>query len=121
MNDKIFLENTPPERQDQLRQYTLIIYVLYAVSIFVGLTSIAAIIMNYMKRDEVQGTWLASHFEWQIKTFWVTFITAIIGFILSFVLIGIPILFAISIWFIYRIVKGLVLFMDNKAIGDGWF
>ncbi|ENX42629.1 MULTISPECIES: DUF4870 family protein [unclassified Acinetobacter] len=121
MNDKIFLENTPSEKQDQLRQYTLIIYGLYALSIIVGLTSIAAIIMNYMKREEVQGTWLASHFEWQIKTFWVTLIIAVIGLVLSFVLIGIPILFAVSIWFIYRIVKGLVVFMDNKPISDGWF
>jgi uncharacterized membrane protein len=121
MNDNTFSKEIQPNNQDQLRQYTLIAYGLYAASIFVGLTSIAAVIMNYMKRNEVQGTWLASHFEWQIKTFWFTLIGAVIGFILSFVLIGIPILFAVSIWFIYRIVKGLVVFMDNKPIGDGWF
>ena len=121
MNDKTFLNDIQQNNQDQLRQYTLIAYGLYAASIFVGLTSIAAVIMNYMKRNEVQGTWLASHFEWQIKTFWFTLIGAVIGFVLSFVLIGIPILFAVSIWFIYRIVKGLVVFMDNKPIGDGWF
>lgn len=106
---------------DQLKQYTLIIYILYAASIIVGLTSIAAIIMNYIKRAEVQGTWLESHFEWQIKTFWITLIVAIVGALLSFILIGIPILFAITIWFIYRIVKGLIVFVDNKPIGDGWF
>lgn len=122
MSDNNFSQNIqPPSNQDQLRQYTLIIYVLYAASILVGLTSIAAIIMNYIKRDEVQGTWLASHFEWQIKTFWVTLIGAIIGFVLSFILIGVPILLAITIWFIYRIVKGLIVFVDNKPIGDGWF
>ena len=109
------------EQPRSTKTITLIAYGLYAASIFVGLTSIAAVIMNYMKRNEVQGTWLASHFEWQIKTFWFTLIGAVIGFVLSFVLIGIPILFAVSIWFIYRIVKGLVVFMDNKPIGDGWF
>ncbi|ENU30901.1 hypothetical protein EAH57_11145 [Acinetobacter sp. 2JN-4] len=121
MNDKTILGHNQPENQDQLKQYTLIIYVLYAVSIIVGLTCIAAIIMNYIKRDEVQGTWLASHFEWQIKTFWVTLIAGVIGFVLSFILIGIPILLAATIWFIYRIVKGLIVFNDNKPIGDGWF
>lgn len=121
MNDKTFLEDTSPNKQDQLRQYTLIAYGLYAASIFVGLTSIAAVIMNYIKRDEVKGTWLESHFEWQIKTFWITLIAGLIGFVLTFVLIGIPVLLAASIWFIYRIVKGLVVFMDNKPIGDGWF
>lgn len=121
MNDKTFLEDTSPNQQDQLRQYTLIAYGLYAASIFVGLTSIAAVIMNYIKRDEVKGTWLESHFEWQIKTFWITLIAGLIGFVLTFVLIGIPVLLAASIWFIYRIVKGLVVFMDNKPIGDGWF
>lgn len=121
MNDKTFLESTSPNKQDQLRQYTLIAYGLYAASIFVGLTSIAAVIMNYIKRDEVKGTWLESHFEWQIKTFWITLIAGLIGFVLTFVLIGIPVLLAASIWFIYRIVKGLVVFMDNKPIGDGWF
>ena len=121
MNDKTFLEDTSPNQQDQLRQYTLIAYGLYAASIFVGLTSIAAVIMNYIKRDEVKGTWLESHFEWQIKTFWITLIAGLIGFVLTFILIGIPVLLAASIWFIYRIVKGLVVFMDNKPIGDGWF
>lgn len=121
MNDKTFLEDTSPNKQHQLRQYTLIAYGLYAASIFVGLTSIAAVIMNYIKRDEVKGTWLESHFEWQIKTFWITLIAGLIGFVLTFVLIGIPVLLAASIWFIYRIVKGLVVFMDNKPIGDSWF
>lgn len=121
MNDKIFLNDIQPNNQDQLRQYTLIAYGLYAASIFVGLTSIAAVIMNYMKRNEVQGTWLASHFEWQIKTFWFTLIGAVIGFVLSFVLIGIPILFAVSIWFIYRIVKVLwCLWIINQSVMDGF-
>ena len=106
---------------DQLKQYNLITYILYIVGFFVGVTPIIAIIMNYLKRAEMRGTWLESHVNWQIKTFWFTLIGAVIGFVLSFVLIGIPILFAVSIWFIYRIVKGLVVFMDNKPIGDGWF
>ena len=121
MSENNFSNNTSEIVVDQLRQYTLITYILYALSVFIGLTSIAAIVMNYIKRGEVKGTWLESHFDWQIKTFWVSFVVAIIGWILSFVLIGIPILLAIAIWYIYRIVKGMIFFFDRKPIGQGWF
>ena len=52
------------------QRLTLIIYVLYLASFFVGITAIAAIIINYLKKDEVANTYLASHFRWQIRTFW---------------------------------------------------
>ena len=54
----------------QNKQYTLIIYVLQLVSLITGITAIIGVVMNYLKRDEVRGTILESHFEWQIKTFW---------------------------------------------------
>lgn len=122
MSDNHFSEQAQaPLEQDQLRQYTLIVYILYIASIVVGLTSIVAIIMNYIKRDEVKGTWLESHFSWQIKTFWYTLVIGLIGSLLTVVLIGFPILLAVGIWYIYRVVKGLIVFLDNKAIADGLF
>lgn len=122
MSDNHFSEQTQaPLEQDQLRQYTLIVYILYIASIVVGLTSIVAIIMNYIKRDEVKGTWLESHFSWQIKTFWYTLVIGLIGSLLTVVLIGFPILLAVGIWYIYRVVKGLIVFLDNKTIADGLF
>lgn len=122
MSDNHFSEQVQaPLEQDQLRQYTLIVYILYIASIVVGLTSIVAIIMNYIKRDEVKGTWLESHFSWQIKTFWYTLVIGLIGSLLTVVLIGFPILLAVGIWYIYRVVKGLIVFLDNKTIADGLF
>lgn len=122
MSDNQFSEQVQaPLEQDQLRQYTLIVYILYIASIVVGLTSIVAIIMNYIKRDEVNGTWLESHFSWQIKTFWYTLVVGLIGSLLTVVLIGFPILLVVGVWYIYRVVKGLIVFLDNKAIGDGLF
>ena len=50
----------------QLKQYNLITYILYILGFFVGLTPIVAIIMNYLKRNEMRGTWLESHSDWQI-------------------------------------------------------
>ncbi|GAA5007902.1 membrane protein [Acinetobacter puyangensis] len=121
INNNIHQTNPDFSNHESLRQYTLVIYILYALSIVVGITSIVAIIMNYIKREEVQETWLQSHFDWQIKTFWYTLLGGIIGFVLMLILIGYLVVFVVSVWFIYRIVKGLVVFLDNKPIGNGWF
>ena len=101
---------------DKARNLTQIIYFLYAASIVVGLTAIVAIIMNYIKRDDVTGTWLESHFRWQIRTFWFSLMWGVIGFLTSVILVGFVILFVAAIWYIYRIVKGLLNFYDNKPM-----
>ncbi len=48
----------------------MLVYGLQAASFFFGITAIAAVIINYVKKDDVLNTWLASHFRWQIRTFW---------------------------------------------------
>jgi uncharacterized membrane protein len=106
----------PPAVGDSQRNLAMIIYILYGAAIFVGLTSIVAIVMNYIKRDEVRGTWLESHFNWQIKTFWWTLIWGVIGTILTLVLVGFVILFAVFVWYVYRIAKGLIYLNDRKPI-----
>ncbi len=95
---------------------TMVIYALYAASIIVGITWLVAIIMNYVKRDDVAGTWLESHFRWQIRTFWYSLLWAVIGFVTTFILIGFVILFADFVWFVYRIVKGWLRLNENKPI-----
>lgn len=105
-----------PSPDQPLVQFTHIIYGLQAASLVFGITALAAIIMNYIKLDEVKGTWLESHFNWQIRTFWIGLIIAIIGFILVFVLIGFVVLFALAVWLIYRIVKGWLLLSEKKPI-----
>ena len=49
---------------------THVIYGLYAGGFIVGISVIVAIVLNYIKRDDVRGTWLESHFRWQMRTFW---------------------------------------------------
>ena len=76
--------------------------------------SIIAVIINYVKRSDARGTWLESHFTWQIRTFWFAMLWALligaVGGILVLLLIGIPILiigfFLLGIWAIYRIAIG---------------
>jgi len=99
-----------------LKITTTIVYALQAASFLLGFTFLIAVIINYVKKDDVYGTWLESHFRWQIRTFWFSVLWSILGFITLFILIGYFILFANAIWLIYRIVKGWLRLAENKAM-----
>jgi uncharacterized membrane protein len=105
----------------KVKDVALLVYILQAVGFFIGITWIVALIINYVKRDDVRGTWVESHFEWQIKTFWIGLALGIVGALTIFILIGFPILFALTIWVIYRIVKGWLALNDGKPVGSGLF
>jgi len=89
-----------------------------------GLIGFVGVIVAYVKQDEAQGTWVASHLTWLIRTFWWGLAWAVAGWlvliVLGLVLIGIPIAIAIwfltSIWILYRVVRGYLLFKDSKPI-----
>jgi uncharacterized membrane protein len=93
-------------------------------SFIFGWPSIIAVIINYVKRGDARGTWLESHFEWQIKTFWYAVAASILiglaGLLLAIVLIGLAIwaigFFALGIWAIYRIALGWMRLNDRRAI-----
>ncbi|MHB0925523.1 MAG: DUF4870 family protein [Gallionellaceae bacterium] len=99
-----------------LKNLTQVVYILYALSYFAGITAIIGIIINYVKKEEVAGTWLESHFRWQIRTFWFGLLWAVIGAATVVILIGFAILFANFCWIIYRIVKGWLNLNDNKPM-----
>ena len=123
---------------DSLITYTNIIYGLHALAVVVGvltsativlnfvcsLPSIIAVIMNYMKRSEVRGTFLESHFVWQIRTFWFAALWALIvgsvSFVLAFVLIGFVTWFIgallLGVWVIYRVARGWFALRDRRPM-----
>ncbi|MEX3814772.1 DUF4870 family protein [Paraburkholderia sp. BR13439] len=112
-----------PERERSLRTLTHVLYALYAVHWLTGgLTILVAIIINYVKRADVAGTPYEAHFEWQIRTFWMGVVGYAIGALLLVVVIGIPVLWAVSIWMLYRIIKGWLYLYDNKPFANpaGW-
>ncbi len=112
-------ETTPPGaagEPDPL--FAHVVYGLYALGFINGITTIIGVIMAYLRRGEVQGTYLESHFTWQIRTFWITLLASIVGFVLMMVGIGFLILLAVLIWVIYRIVKGWMRLGDKKPIED---
>lgn len=95
-----------------------VVYILQAVSLVVGLSAIIGIIVNYVKRNEVAGTWVASHFNWQIKTFWFALLGTVIGALLLNLGIGGLILLVVAVWYIYRIVRGWLALNEGKPLPD---
>ncbi len=104
------------ENEESAKTLTTVIYALYAASYFVGITAIIAIVMNYVKKDDVAGTFLESHFRWQIRTFWFGVLWGVLGAITMVFIIGWFVLFANGIWIIYRIVKGWLRLNDGKPM-----
>lgn len=113
-----------------------VIYALHALSLLTGILgaatvvgafllgwpSIIAVILNYVKRSEVRGTWLESHFRWQIRTFWYGFLwTALcvffvvatfgVGMLIAWVPLGL-----VGLWFIYRIARGWLRLIDRRPM-----
>ena len=87
-----------------------------------GWPSLIAVVLNYVKRSEVRGTWLESHFRWQIRTFWFGLLWAVLcGLFVLFTLglglivVWIPIVF-ISLWFIYRILRGWMALNERRTM-----
>ena len=85
-----------------------------------GWPSIIAVILNYVKRSEVRGTWLDSHFSWQIRTFWFALLWLAIGAVLFVTVVGIPVAFvlwfATGIWVLYRIIRGWLALSSQKVL-----
>ena len=128
-------------QQRSLITYNHISYLLYVVSYFTaGLLWIVPIVMNYAKRHDAHNSWLATHFDWQIKTFWYSIVLFLIATLIiifavgglsvsviadsgnaamgSFLLVGLGVLIIIFtvIWHIYRIVRGWIALTDNRPV-----
>ena len=134
MNRPIELVTAAPN--PSLVRLTHVIYGLHAFSLLTGIVgaatiivafltgwpSIIAVILNYVKRSEARGTWLESHFRWQIRTFWFgllwvalcgLFIVATlgIGFFIAWIPLGV-----VGIWFIYRIIRGWLALSERRPM-----
>jgi len=116
--------------------WTQAIYALHALSLLTGILgaativgafligwpSLIAVILNYVKRSEVRGTWLESHFRWQIRTFWYGLLWVALCMLFVVLTLGIGLLLVwfpvgvVSLWFIYRIVRGWLALRDGRAM-----
>jgi len=101
---------------ENLKTLTAVVYGLQAAFFLVGLSAIVAVVINYVKKEEVSGTWLESHFRWQIRTFWYGLLWGAIGLLLLVFVVGWFILMVDAVWIIYRIVKGWLNLNDGKPM-----
>jgi uncharacterized membrane protein len=117
-----------------LKAWTHVIYGLHAFSVLAGMVtpvfivtafllgwpSIIGVILNYVKRADAAGTFLESHFRWQIRTFWFAALWCLTGMVLWVTLLGIPVAIvlwiAIGIWVAYRVIRGWLALVDNKPM-----
>jgi len=98
------------------KKLALIVYALQAAGFILGITFIAAVVVNYIKKDDVKGSWVESHFRWQIRTFWFSLLYTVIGVILSGVLIGFAVLAANMVWTLYRVIKGCIRLSEGREM-----
>ena len=105
----------PVPDHESLRTMAIIVYALMLAS-FVSMhtAGIVAVILAYVKRGDARGTIWETHFDAVISTFWISLIVLIVAIPLCFVVIGIPILFGLAIWYLYRNIKGLVRAIDGQ-------
>ena len=131
MSEEILIDANPAS---SLVSATHLIYALHALSLLIGITtaasiigafvfgipSIIAVIVNYLKRAEAHGTFLESHFRWQIRTFWFGLLWCLTGGFLFVTFIGIPlaivVFVAAGLWVIYRVVRGWLALRDRKPM-----
>jgi uncharacterized membrane protein len=121
---------------DSLVTWTQVVYGLHAFSLLTGIIgtativgafltgwpSIIAVILNYVKRSEARGTWLESHFRWQIRTFWFGLLWISLCLLFIIATFGLGILIAwipmalVGLWFVYRIVRGWVALAGGRPM-----
>ena len=134
MGDLEVQGGVPATPDPSLVTITHVIYGLHALSVLIGVTSAAtvvggfvfglpsilAVIINYVKRGDVRGTLLESHFRWQIRTFWYAFLWSVLAGLLFVTLIGIPIalamFFVAGLWVIYRVARGWLALSDRRPM-----
>jgi len=90
----------------RLRQLATAVYALQAVGLLVWPAWVAGVVINYLKIDDTRGTWLETHYNWQLRTFWFGLAAAAVGWLLLFVKIGVLVLVGTGVWALYRIVRG---------------
>jgi uncharacterized membrane protein len=126
----------PEEPRPSLITLTHVIYALHTASLITGIVGVAtivgafltgwpsiiAVILNYVNRSDARGTWLESHFRWQIRTFWfgLLWVALCLGFVVATLGIGIFIawlpLGIVGLWFIYRIARGWLRLIDRRPM-----
>src|SRR5256885_11451247 len=119
---------------ESLLSYTHVMYALHSLAVLIGVTpfhtivgsfigslpSIVAVVMNYVRRSATRGTFLESHFRWQLRTFWFAVLWACVSGLVMLTIIGIPAgllgLLALAVWIVYRLVRRWLALRGQKTM-----
>ena len=120
MEAKQTTSSAPSANADLTPQKNLatIVYALQAAGFFIGFTYFLAPIVNYVKRDAVKGTWVESHFRWQLATFWYSLGWGVFGALTWMWEIGFIVLTAVALWVVYRIDQGWMALTRNQSLPE---
>lgn len=102
------------------RNTLLVAYILHALGAFTGgVTAIAGVIINHIKINETASDFVRSHHRWLLRTFWYGLLWAIVATGLMVIGIGFLIYLAVGIWYLYRIIRGVLNFTERKPMPLG--
>lgn len=107
---------TPATREDIERNVLLVTYVLYGLSIFIGITAVAGVIINHVKLREHIDDIAYSHHRWLMRTFWFTLLWTLVCMVLSAVVIGLIGFVVLWIWGLYRVIRGALAFAEHRPM-----
>mgnify|MGYP006078548935 CR=1 FL=1 len=98
-----------------------VVYFLYISSFFFGFTGIIGVVIAYVFKGENEMT--DSHFRWQIRTFWIGILIALLAVVTTFIGLGWILLIAFVVWYLVRVIKGIKAAFDMKPIQNptSWF
>lgn len=91
-------------------------YVLYGIGVFIPLAALIGVIINHARINEVRSELAQTHHRWLMRSFWFTVLWASIGGFLTAIGVGAVILFFAYLWYIYRVVRGGLNFLENKPM-----
>lgn len=103
-------------RQTELKKYVYAVYILQALSFLTLVTAVIGVIVNFVKDDEVRGSWLESHFRWQKATFFYGLLWTVLGVLTVWIGVGYLVLGVLTLWLIYRIARGWICLVDGKEM-----
>lgn len=106
----------PDEGTEGERNVVLVAYILHACAIFTGVTAIVGVIMNHLKVNDTESAFIRSHHRWMLRTFWWGLLWSLICGVLTLIFIGLIGYAILAIWWIYRIVRGLLAFAERRQL-----
>ena len=95
----------------------LVVYILYLAGLVIGISGLIGLVVAYVNRGKAGG-FVETHYTWQIRTFWIGLLYALISGVLIIFAIGFVLLFAVAVWFIVRCIIGIQTLQRGEPIKD---